>query len=421
MALLGRGAATEVNYNGEISSVRSWEITHNLPKGVFKSEFLASGYKEKFTNPDRVVMGRRLLALHMTCLRRIPPVPTPILVRFPAADREATPQRVGFLGSALDPAIAIDLDSKRYHLLYWVNAWSDSSALVMRNPRALFSKGREPEDTQINSLNNFALEKDLPDDPRMDTLEESAYGVSPITGEVGLFDPTEFYVAPWASCYLSRVDIAELLKEGETPPEGFSTIRDPNTVFFKRVKFLLRRVLRGEFITDMDKNLLEEAGRSIRRLANLTRCTRVLMYTTGEIHHLTWSPSESTSERFNWSSLRDYLVVDNPQPVYWETQQSNKVLAARPKWTSYLNGEDSFVTAPLNFRFPAAASTTVVRNCPQLDFSLSDGGDWRWGVRSGITLPLSRDTQRSPVAPAKDVITVPITGISLIEIMSLLG
>lgn len=420
MALLDRALASGVNYNGEIAAVRNWEIPHNVSMGVFKSSFAAANPHPKFVLKNRTNMGRRLLSLHLTCQRRFPPIPTPILVRNPVFGAEAAPHEVRVLGSACSPEIAVDLDTKRYHLLYWVNAWSESSNISLKVPLPLFNKGRETP-TPSNVRKNFVIERDLPDDVRITESEESEYGVKPILGSIGAFNPDEFFIAPWNTCYLSRVDLEALRKEGPYPAEGLASIQEPNTPFFKRVKFLLRRVLKGEFINDWDKAVLQEAGLALRRLVNLNRCTRVLMYTTGEIHHLSWEPTETAYEGFNLNSVRDYLVVENPRPVTWYSQQTNKVLACRPKWTSYINGSDSFVTAPLNFRFPAAASTNVVRNCPQIDFTLSDVGDWKDGVKAGITLPQSRDIQRSPVAPAGDVITVPRIGISLIEIMSILG
>lgn len=312
----------------------------------------------------------------------------------------------------------------------------------------------------------FTRLRDVPDwyfpgsNPRPEELVNLPYLAYPAPDAVqepmGPFRMDCFWIAPWTDGHLYRfpknydptppppvespvpLQTPSPFPAGSPPPydpsafmDNFPFARIPDQETAREVNNVLYKMRKVLPITDLERATLLEYQLAPRRLAYLARTTRVLMHAVG--HFLLGIkendvPVVSTSGGATLPPLKSaltnnsqplpYLVVSSPQPVLSTPRGVNKVLISRQKWLSWWTGEDVFITAPLNYKYPAAGTAALTAGDPQVDFTIHDPSANLDAYRRGAVLPDTDVTQRAPFVPEKTILVPRMLSFTLVDFMS---
>lgn len=424
--------------------------------------------------------GSRVLYMMNTCQRKPLPLMTPVISIWTDAENGGYPMSASLIEGAVDPILTYDPTTALYHLYYWVNAWSPPEtpsqsgnpslteeenlfqSVIPPYPLTEDSTYREPNSEAVWPIsNNFLGIRDLPD---WFTTEASNLGnlgvdsfvsvyptVKPTQERIGPFNISSFWVAPWSDGHLYRFpkDFDPLPTPSVAPPtpygppgspppppvipinnpnflDNFSFATMPQQPIQQEVATALYHLRQGNPLKPTQKATLLEYELWPRRIMNLARTTRVLMHTTGHIYVLRKrddyevpmgasmpNTGQSTSEE-----PQPYLVVKSPQPVLSAPKGSNKILVGRQKWTSFIDGEDTYILAPLNYKYPAAGTIDLTAGNPQVDFQIHDPCDFLDSWRRGVCLPDATVPQFPPYLPEKSLVFPLVSPGSLVGLMS---
>lgn len=497
MPVLGRAPALTVGQNGEITGV----IPENSPNGQppfmlnmrSGNNFMPMFYVQKDTRnqeadkPKGYGAGTRILYTINTCERKPLPDIIPVIAIWTDGSNGGYPMNASLIEGAVDPQLTYDSKTGRYHLYYWVNAWSPPgdpvlppgsppSTLSMEED-TLFNSVKPPnpttEDSNYRTPNSsvkypFARSylglRDLPEwyapglapvQFETDSFATLFPTAAPSQEKLGPFNLGRFWIAPWSDGHLYRFGKnfdpipapsisppLPLAPPGSPPPpppvvpvnsvnflDQFQYASIPQQPIQQEVAIALYHFRHGTPLTPTQLATLLEYQLLPRRLMNLARTTRVLMHTTGHLYVLRKQndlevPTASVGAAIpvqNTNTMEDalpYLVVESPQPVMAMPKGSNKVMVGRSKWTSYISGEDTYILAGLNFRYPAAGTVSLTCGNPQVDFQIHDPCDNLDAWRRGVSLPEADSPQMPQQLPEKTLLFPGVPSFTLVGLMN---
>lgn len=361
--------------------------------------------------------GTRLLWTRTTCRRKGSCCnEAPVIVLSSDGVRGARPLQASLLESVADPTIFYDSEVGQYHLYYWVNGWSPRGNPTIPNPGESLFPGStstlsyddvspsgltgdpipaEDDDYRYTSPpsppgfdetfpppKNFTSIKDVP---------EASSGYP----ELGPFDLSRFWVAPWTDSHRYRVvdtDPNNLFQAA-----GGDSFTVPQTPIVLGVKTALAEDAANR--TDAQQATLDEYVNSGVRLGRLTRTTRVLMYTRGWVISGFERPGSATNSSED-GEVMPWLVVQQPTPVMAFVRGCSKMIATRQKWTSFMDGNSLFVTAPKNYRHVAAVSTNFTAGMPIVDFVMHSPWHQFNSITRAASIPETDVSQNAPFVVA---------------------
>lgn len=402
--------------------------------------------------------GSRVLMTVETCERKPQAGMVPVLALWADQDKSVLPMKASFIEGATDPSITYDPTTKRIHLYYWVNAWSPTGP--REEPTTLFQSVKPPGPQYYDAnyyptvssvtppKNTYSAIRDLP--KWFDTFDESVefeqlnFEYPKITTEkVGQLRTNEMWIAPWTDGHLYRFGDQDPTPsnplspplslpspppppnspppvfDGYNPPSILSQVPYAETPYIpvqNEVRDALYKLRSKADLKPTERATLVEYLLSPRRLGNLARTNRVLMRTSGYlvVGYKVEPPDNPNStggsipykEPVTLAGRKtlEYLIVDQPVPVYVTRRCVNKVMGARQKWVSFINGTQTFITAPMNYRYPGAASVQLSMGDPQVDFTVHDPSDWIDYWRRGLPLPKAISPQKAGTVPELDLV-----------------
>jgi hypothetical protein len=472
MPVIGRSPSFVVDNSGNPLGV----ISENLEVGIppFKlgtketnGSYTDYVYVQKDTRNQELTKiksygaGTRVLQLISNLLNK-ETHSTPVLATWTDFNSGGSPLRASLIEGALDPTLSYDSKTDSYILYYWVNAWSTSSSTNEAEP-TLFGSVKPPDLADPNTFTQDAQIKPptrsylsvrdtpswfIPLDPRHNPTGSQ---LQDETTEI-LANPniSSFWIAPWSDAFLFRFtedkDPTGVIPR--SPPSTYSPPTSPPVTpvttpgFFDRfdqtstplqkpqqeILNVLKLYSEGSPLTPTDEATLIEYTLTPRRLMNLSRTFRVLMTCRGSLFRLNKSQvrevpraitgAATTSGYTSYDEGKNYLIMNSPRPIAMFPRNINKVLSSRQKWTSYINGDDYFVTAPLSYKSPAVSTIDLTLGNPQIDFMIHDPSDNKNGGRTGLTLPDSKTPQSPYILPEQQLVYPQIPGISLVEILT---
>jgi hypothetical protein len=493
MPVLGRSPSLTIGNNGELLGIISENFSKgqppfhlNLPpsEGGSATFYIQKDIRNQESDKPRGYgAGTRVLFTLVTCERKPLAKMVPVVALWPDSQNGPYPLTASLIESALDPQITFNPLTGRFHLYYWVNAWSPPGNPTNNDTEesTLFNSVKPPSpteedidyrtpnsETRFSSPRSFLGTRDLPE-WYLAGQEPSGYGeynqifpIQPPTQEkIGPFNISNFWIAPWTDEHLYRfnanydptpdppVSAPNPVPYPPPPPgspptppippvtpvssqsflDNFPYANIPQLPVPIEVSIALYKHRNSQPLKSTELATLQDYFLAPRRLMNLARCVRVLMHTTGTIYILNRKDDYEIPVSSGGGALPvtnntevgesdPYLVVDAPQPVLALPRASNKVMVVRHKWTSFVNSEDVYVTAPLNYRYPAAGTVALTAGNPQLDFTIHDPCDHLDYWRRGLMLPESDFPQRAQQLPEKDLIFPGVPSYTLIGLMS---
>lgn len=422
MAIVSRSPSPFL-INGSLFGVTS-EV---LPQGWGRAEYLLSdGNADNLLGTTSTVYGagEKVLMLINKATQNL----TPVVARVQKSTGEAS-SALTLLSSAFYPEVSWDAKRGSVHLLFWVNGWSPPAPLdyeFVDNtlfPELMYPRGTEDTTYRFSAdalgPTNFMparwVEQDLP---------SWDHEVDPNPG-VGPFDINRFYVAPVTDGHLFRVgedftplpgNIVEnpiLNPEESSGIENlFPNISQPDYPVFRVYREAVRAQQAGQVLTKIQEATLAAYDRTPERLINIGRSTRVLLHCEGQIRRCRIKPlpDQNVSAGANIDQtneagqVRDVLFCSLPEPWAAFKQTTNKVLCHRQKFTSFLADGRVFITAPLNYRYLGAGSTTLTAGEPVVDFMLHDPSQLLEGWNLGGILPEASTGSTPPWLPEQEMI-----------------
>lgn len=487
MPVLGRAPSLTIGSNGEITGV----ISENMPAGqppFYLNLPVGDGGTKMFyvsrdtrgqeqNKPKAWGAGTRILYTITTCERKPLPTLIPVIAIWSDGEKGPYPISASLIESAVDPSLTFDRTTGKFHLYYWVNGWTPSGNIPYYDNQpdveepTLFNSVKPPGPSLEDPLyripaaesrhpapRSFLATRDLPNWFNESVDSSNPYGTipQPTNEKVGPFNINSFWIAPWTDGHLYRfgpdydptpppavAPPVPIVPPGTSPPSPppvipveqtdllnqFSFAVIPQQTIQQEVSIALYRLKKNQPLKPSELATLIEYDLMPRRLANLSRATRVLMHSSGYLYINTKVEEPEVTPSSAGSSLptptytsedspQPYLVVDAPQPVYAAPRGINKVMVARNKWTSYLSGESVFITAPMNYRYPSAGTATLTVGNPQVDFTLHDPSDFIDSWKRGVLLPESDTPQYPRQLPEKDLLVPRVFGGTLIDLMS---
>lgn len=472
MAVLGRSLSLTVGDNGELLGVMAYNLQRGQPPFLLVepnsdgsrpyAKVQRDNRNQELTKNLCYGAGARILATVTTCERKPLNLFSPVIALKADSDKDASPFQGTLIEGATDPELKYDPKTGTYHLFYWVNAWSPPSSEI--SEPSLFQKTKPASNLghidpgyseNTNSFQppprNFTCVRDLPNwysDGRFSEPPESWFNVPEPTNEkVGEFNINSFWVAPWSDAHSYRFpknydpfkdppmadpDVPQAAPSQQSSNSDFLSYLDfyskPNLTIQREVKNALYRMKQNKALRFSERATLEEYALMPMRMAYLSRTNRVLMHATGRVHVASKFdtkeeavllgaslPKDTVGDE---SSYHNFLVVEQPRPVFALKRGVNKLMVGRQKWVSFVNGSDVFITAPLNYRYPSAGTVALTFGDPQVDFCWHDTFVQTNGFRNGVHLPESEIPQRPQYLPEKDLLIPTFGGISLIELLS---
>lgn len=417
--------------------------------------------------------GARILISNATCERKPSSQLITVLTLLPNQNHASRPLKATLLEGVVDPVLTYHPPTRIYSVLYWVNAWSPPSTTYSL-PSSLFSQVKPPSPqsswADASYLNNnaylgkqpppqnFTAVRDVPDwfqqgtAPPTPIYPDSApvfYPPGSTTELIGPFDLNRFWVAPFTDGHLYRFppDFDPIPPPPTavsdspvtpTPPDTVDTTSTPDflgqyfwavhpqTPTTLQVNNALYSLKQNKPLLRSERLALEEYTYAPRRLAYLSRCTRVLMFAKGYLVCGNEAPESDRLETATTAPISPikststvaYLILDHPTPILALPRGINKVVVQRSKWISYLTDGRIFITASLNYRYPAAATVSLVAGNPQVDFLIHDPSDhFDFLSRAGI-FPESQTPQRAPFDPGASISILGGLDTSLVGLMN---
>jgi hypothetical protein len=396
-------------------------------------------------------VGTRVLRLTWVIPDQPGGVWTPVVVLRDSAVRGGAPVAATLLESVLEPVLSYYPPEKKITLHYWVNAWSPPSSPGQLP--TLFQKVRPAAPNQVDSYyltnqdsisyrppQDFTALRDVPNWYRPGTSPDPDAIPGSITEHVGPFNINQFWVAPWTDAHLFRfpsdtdpfpiplsqppVIPGDPSTSPPPPPsvlipptqdflENFPYLTVPQTETVLEINSILNKLKNQQTLTGLEQASLNQYRYALSRLAGLARCTRVLMRAEGMLALC----RRKVDRRDTGEDPQLYLVLRPPIPVMALPRGINKVMLGRPKMTSFL-GTDTFVTAALNYRYPAAATVSLCAGDPQVDFGIFNSSDrFDENRRMGL-LPEAASSQGAAGVPQSSI-SIPVRyGASLVEVLS---
>jgi len=373
------------------------------------------------TTPFIYGAGTRILSLWNTCQRQSGVSKIPVIC-LTHGQKGGVPHAASYLESASDPTLLFDPTSGRYVLFYWVNAWSPTqgadsggSPPTVGSPPTIYyssegigesvfpgvSPAFDPTDEDVDYRQDDTY-SDLQPENEIYTTVRDVPEYSGDFGRIGPFDLTRFWVAPWSDAFLFQYNLDS--GSGLGPEDWFF----PRNEFAEYLREVFQKVPvtipeTGRDITGLS---LAEAATVIDydlawgRLGKLSRCTRVLMYTYGDLRVL-------QARRENGEPIISpcaYLVVSPPRPILGLPRGINKTVVRKAKLTSFLDSGDVFITAALGYEYPTVCSTTLTVGNPQVDFTVHSPHHVFNDVNRAANLPDAVYTQTPPYHPQQTLL-----------------
>lgn len=350
---------------------------------------------------------------------------TPVIIRLTTENNASS-----LIEGAVDPIIISDQRSQVVQLFYWVNAWSPKPFAVnqdlddpLEDPSLPKWSGFPDPYAATPELINFDIVEPLPPSGCFTAIRDVPDWT---LDTVAPFNPNCFWVAPVGSQFPYRLseDFPPILPDGTSSPPlppsvpldesndaflaNFDTYMTPKTETLKVLYKAKDKINNGDKLSLIERATVDEYTKDPSRSIGLNRTTRVLMWAQGRLEGLRRQPRDDNPvsdgaslppPKNKRSGIQTYLVLDPPKPIWWAPAASNRVLAARQKWTSYLPDGRIFVTAPLDYRYPVAASLSLVSHVPQIDESLFDPPLDFSSLLSGGILPEAQNGSDAPSIP----------------------
>jgi hypothetical protein len=316
----------------------------------------------------------------------------------------------------------------------------------------------DPRYTAVRDVPSWYLDGTAPESiVNLDDLNLIIPPMTNVSEQVGPIDLSRFWVAPFTDAHLFRFPDnydpfpPPPLQDPYVPPESPPgppgpppfvlpppVITEPPSAFIGNFPYLaypfnqttqsltsiLYNVKQGLSLRPSERSTLDTYVLALERLMGLSRCSRILMQTEGQlvIGNKQDDPDQLTSTYKPVPTkvskgLDAYLVVKHPKPVLALPRGINKVLLGRPKMTSFL-GADYFITAALTYRYPAAATVSLCAGNPHVDFTIQCPSDHFDEYRRMGSLPESQTPQTAPATVQGSVVIPGDYGSSLVGVLS---